>query len=220
MERIDDLQYRGLVLVQDGALPCFTEDAVHLVHFLRLRPADRVIDIGCGTGVISVLGAAYTGASFTGIDIQPALVAMAACSAALNGQEISFEPLDARDAPGRFGHGAFSAAVCNPPYFTTGAPSPGSARAAARHDANGTLHAMLHAAFLLLKNGGRLFLCYPASGLASLACALREHRLEPKRLQLVAQTDTHPPHLLLIEAKKDAKPGLFVEPVLLLHQKT
>lgn len=220
MERIDDLQYRGLVLLQDDALPCFTEDAVLLVRFLRLRPEDRVIDIGCGTGVLSVLGAAHTGASFTGIDIQPALVSLAARSAALNGQAIAFETLDARDAPARFGHGVFSAAVCNPPYCSAGSPSPDGARAAARHDAGGTLETMLRAAFLLLKNGGRLFLCYPARELVSIACALRAHRLEPKRLRLVAQTDAHPPYLALLEAKKDAHPGVVVEPALLLHPKT
>ena len=97
---------------------------------------------------------------------------------------------------------------------------PDGARAAARHDAGGTLETMLRAAFLLLKNGGRLFLCYPARELVSIVCALRAHRLEPKRLRLVAQTDAHPPYLALLEAKKDARPGVAVEPALFLHPNT
>ena len=48
MERIDDLQFQGLSIVQDDALPCFTADAVHLVHFLRLGTHDRALDLGCG----------------------------------------------------------------------------------------------------------------------------------------------------------------------------
>ena len=86
--------------------------------------------------------------------------------------------------------------------------------------ATGVSAEQLRAAFLLLKNGGRLFLCYPARELVSIACALRAHRLEPKRLRLVAQTDAHPPYLALLEAKKDAHPGVVVEPALLLHPKT
>ena len=176
MIRRDDLQHEGLVLYQDDALPRFDADAVHLAHFLRLRRGERAIDLGCGTGVLCVLGAAFTGAAFTGVDIEPRLVALARRSAKENGQDIAFLTLDARDAPARLGHGAFDAAVCNPPYFTAGPPSPDPARAAARHDAGGTREAMLRAAFLLLKNGGRLFLCCPAAGLAAAFAALDAHR--------------------------------------------
>lgn len=212
MIRRDDLQHEGLVLYQDDALPRFDADAVHLAHFLRLRRGERAIDLGCGTGVLCVLGAAFTGAAFTGVDIEPRLVALARRSAKENGQDIAFLTLDARDAPARLGHGAFDAAVCNPPYFTAGPPSPDPARAAARHDAGGAREAMLRAAFLLLKNGGRLFLCCPAAGLAAAFAALDAHRLEPKRMQLVAAAPERPPRLALIEAKKDGGSGLFVEP--------
>lgn len=212
MERMDDLQYRGLYLIQDDALPCFTEDAVRLVHFLRLAQSDRVLDIGCGTGILCVLGEAYTGASFIGIDIEPRAVALARRSAAHNGQALRFEAMDVRDAPAYFGHGTFTAAVCNPPYYKNQPPSRTEARALARHDGGDTLDAMLHAAFLLLKNGGRLFLCYPAVSLVSVVCALRAHRLEPKRLQLVSSQAGKASHLLLFEAKKDAKAGLVIEP--------
>lgn len=214
MIRRDDLQYGGLVLFQDDALPRFDADAVHLAHFLRLRAGERVVDLGCGTGVLCVLGQAYTGAAFTGVDVEPRLTALAARSAAQNGQDIAFLTLDVRDAPARLGHGAFDAAVCNPPYFTAGPVSADPARAAARHDAGGTFEAMLHAAFLLLKNGGRLFLCYHAAGLAAAMTALHAHRLEAKRLRLVAAGPDRPPRLALIEAKKDGGAGLFVEPVL------
>ena len=99
MIRRDDLQHEGLVLYQDDALPRFDADAVHLAHFLRLRRGERAIDLGCGTGVLCVLGAAFTGAAFTGVDIEPRLVALARRSAKENGQDIAFLTLDARDAP-------------------------------------------------------------------------------------------------------------------------
>ena len=41
---------------------------------------------------------------------------------------------------------------------------------------------------------------------------LRAHGLEPKRLKLTAQTPDHPPSLLLVEAVKQGKPGVAIEP--------
>ena len=193
---------------------------MHLVHFLRLGGRDRVMDIGCGTGVIAVLGAAYTGAAFTGIDVQAPLVELAARSAAMNGQDIRFETLDVREAPAHFGHGSFTAAVLNPPYFSSDTGAPEGARAVSRHADAGLTDAMLRAAFLLLKNGGKLFLCYPCAGLAEILCRLRENRLSPKRMRLVAGSRDAAPYLALIEAKKYAKPGLLMEPILFLHEKS
>ena len=74
MRRVDDLQFQGLRLVQDTELPRFTADSVLLANFLRLRPNDRAIDLGSGTGVLSLLGAAKTGsrgylAVLGGIDV-------------------------------------------------------------------------------------------------------------------------------------------------------
>lgn len=218
MLREDDLQFQNLVLLQDTELPCFTGDSVLLANFLRATPRDRVIDLGSGTGLLSVLGQGKTGAAFVGVEKQGALCALARASAARNGQEIPFHEMDVADAPAFFGHGSFSAAVCNPPYFTAGEPSPDAARALTRHGDADTLGKFFHAAFLLLKNGGTFFLCYPAAALPALFSALQAARLTPKRLRLVAPAPDKAPQLALLAAKKDAKPGLVLEPVQFLSK--
>ncbi|MDO4572252.1 MAG: methyltransferase [Clostridia bacterium] len=210
MERIDDLQFRGLKILQDDGETRFSEDAVLLANFLRLRPEDRVIDLGSGGGILCILGEGKTGARFTGVERQARLVSLARRSAAMNGQAIEFLEMDLREAPGRLGHGAFTAAVMNPPYFQTGERSRNPGRAEARHGGAETLGEFLRAAFLLLKNGGRLFLCWPAAGLTDVLSALRAERLEPKRMAFVMQADL--PRLALIEAKKLAGPGLLFTP--------
>jgi len=214
MERWDDLQYRGLYLLQDDTLPRFTADAVHLVHFLRLGSGDTVLDVGCGTGVLSVLGCAYTGAAFTGIDIRGDLVALALRSEERNGQGIRFLERDVLTAPALFGEGAFSAAVWNPPYFSAGDVSPDEARKQARHAPNDILGDMARAVFRLLKNGGKLFLCCPCTELPRMMTLLSNNRLEPKRLRLVTHTPGDAPYLALMEAKKDGHCGMKCEPLL------
>ena len=209
---MDDLQHKGFVLYQDTDYACFNADALLLTGFLRLTERDSVVELGSGTGVICVLGADNTGARFCGVERQARLVELAQKSAAKNGQEIRFVCADVADVPELFGRGAFTAAVMNPPYFTSGDESPNPSRCAARHDAGDTLGVFLKAAFALLKNGGRLFLIYPADALPALLAALKNERLEPKRIRLVYATKEANALRVLVEARKLAKSGLIIEP--------
>ena len=212
MIRMDDLQYDGLVLYQDTDYVRFNADALKLCAFLRLSPADRVVELGSGTGVICVLGERKTGARFTGVERQTRLVELAEQSARQNKQAIRFLAADVAMAPELLGRGAFTAVVMNPPYFETGEPSPNASVAAARHGAAQAREIFCSAAFQLLNNGGKLFLIDSADTLADLMTALRAHRLEPKRMQLLYTKPNTPARRVLIEAKKLGRPGLVVEP--------
>jgi tRNA1Val (adenine37-N6)-methyltransferase len=212
MERLDDLQHKGLMLYQDTDYERFNADALWLCAFLRLRASDTVVELGSGTGVICVLGQDNTKASFTGIERQEKLVELAQKSAAYNRQEIRFVCADVAAAPDLLGRGAFSAAVMNPPYFTSGEKSDSVSRSLSRHDGGDSLTDFLGAAFALLKNGGKLFVIYPASALGELFSALALARFEPKRMKLVYTRPDEPALRVLIEAKKLGKTGLVVEP--------
>ena len=210
MKRYDDLQFNGLILVQDTDYPCFTEDSVLLVNFLQLKKNDRVVDLGSGTGILSVLGQAKTGASFTGIEKHEALCGLARESASINGQDIPFYAMDIADAPVFFGEGAFSAAVCNPPYFSSGDRSERIFRADARH-AGEVPEVFLKAANRLVRNGGDLYLCYPAERLCDIVVLLRNVHFEPKLIRFVPGREAVP-RLVLIRARKNAGPGLRYVP--------
>jgi len=212
MERMDDLQHNGLVLFQDTAYACFNADALLLLGFLRLAKRDNAIELGSGTGVICVLGADNTGASFTGVEIQPRLVALSQKSAEANRQEIRFLCADVQDAPKLLGRGVFTAAIMNPPYFANGDKNGNASYAISRHEADSALTIFLSAAFQLLNNGGKLFMIYPADALNDLFAALREHRLEPKRIRFVYSKPESKAIRVLVEAKKLGKAGLIVEP--------
>lgn len=212
MERLDDLQHNGLMLYQDMELERFTVDALWLCSFLRAGARDNVVELGSGSGVICVLGADNTGARFTGVERQPGLVVLAQKSAALNHQDIQFLCADVAQAPDLLGRGTFTAAVMNPPYFTSGEMSENASRSLTRHDAGDSLAGFLDAAFALLKNGGKLFLIYPAEALAELFSALERARFAPKRMKLVYSKPESCALRVLVEAKKHGKPGLTIEP--------
>ncbi len=215
-EKIEDLQYKGLKIIQGEGVFRFGTDSVLLAGWVKAGKKDRVIDLGTGTGVIAVLLEGRTGAEITAVDIQKEQCDMAARSIAMNGQSIAVVECDMRTAHEKLGRGGFDIAVCNPPYYPkkSGAVSKkgeGEYEGAATHELFCTLSEVAGSAKRLLKFGGRLYICCPVSRLAEAMTVLTQNRLEPKRMQLVASRKDKAPYLALIEAKKGAAPGLILE---------
>ena len=86
----------------------YEKGAAEFIARLGIRPAERVLDVACGTGNLS-LPAARAGALVTGIDIAPNLIEQAELNAAKERLPISFEVGDAEFLP--YAAGAFSAVV-------------------------------------------------------------------------------------------------------------
>lgn len=194
--------------VYQDAVHRFTEDSLALVRFLRLHSGDRMLDLGTGNGILAIYGQALYGGRWTGIDLDETALELARRAAAENGQSMEFHRMDVAQAPNLLGHGSFDGIVCNPPYFTTGTQG---ARALMRHGTDALLSDWCRAAFLLLNNGGRMTLCYPADRLAVLFRALDQARLAPKRMLLLHTEDRA--RLALVEAKKLGGDGMEITSV-------
>jgi SAM-dependent methyltransferase len=77
-----------------------TPPAAHLVAFAGIAPDQRVLDVGCGTGVVAIT-AARKGAVVSGVDLTPALLERARQSAAIAGVACAFVEGDAEALPYR-----------------------------------------------------------------------------------------------------------------------
>ena len=221
-ERLDDLQYQGLRIIQREDGFRFGTDAVLLADFATLHKGDRAADLGSGTGIIALLLAGrQPTAHLTAIEIQPDMADMARRSAALNGLEerLSVRCMDLREAPQRLGYNGYDVVVCNPPYSRrgTGPESSQDGRAIARHEVYCTAQDVARAAYGLLRYGGRLAMVYPADRIAQILEACTQARMEPKRLRLVHHSAGRPPILLLLEAVREGKQGLVWLPPLVLY---
>ena len=96
---------------------------------------------------------------------------------------------------------------------SAGAPPPAErGGAGAGHEHTATLADFCRCAASVLKDKGRFCLCRPPARLAELMCTLREHRLEPKRMQLVRKSPEEGPWLVLMDARKAGGIGLKVQP--------
>lgn len=85
-----------------------TATAAQLVNHARIRVGQRVLDVGCGTGVVAIT-AARLGARVTGLDLTPALLERARENAQLAKVEVEWHEGDAEQLP--FGDGTFDVVV-------------------------------------------------------------------------------------------------------------
>ena len=86
MKVTEDLQCNGLSIVVDKAGFTYGSDAVLLANFANPRRGDSCLDLGAGTGILSILVNGKTGARFTAVEIQQAACRLMEESIALNGQ--------------------------------------------------------------------------------------------------------------------------------------
>ena len=85
-ERTDDLQVNGLKLIQDPDKFCFGSDAVELANFAEVSARDKGVELGSGSGVVSILLAGKAGiGSVTGVEIQSDMAELMRRNIELNG---------------------------------------------------------------------------------------------------------------------------------------
>ncbi|HEY3314593.1 MAG TPA: methyltransferase [Bacillota bacterium] len=222
MERLDDLGLAGLKIIQRPEV-AFSMDTVLLAHFAQARPGERWCDLGTGCGVIPLLVAARSPISIVGLELQPDLAELAQRSVDRNGlgdhvrivrgdlRTVTLEDLGV-DRP-------FDAITVNPPFRPagTGRVSPSQARALSRHELGCALGDVLRAARRLARHGGRIYLNYLTERLADLLVGLRSEGLEPKRVRLIRPSPGAVSKLVLVEGRRGGRPGLKVEPDLVIR---
>lgn len=212
-ERIDDLQYNGLRILQDTDEFCFGMDAVELANFADIKPGSQTADIGAGTGVISILIAAKKGARVKAIEINPVTAALCRRSVAMNGMSGDVETYEmrAQDCPAAFGR-IFDCVISNPPYRPVGSGRMHEkySVAIARHELTLTLAELTETAAALLKTGGAFYAVYPADRLAEVMVACVHNRLQPKIIRLLSPAPDKPPHLFLLKCIYGASPGVRI----------
>jgi SAM-dependent methyltransferase len=86
----------------------YESGAAEFIARLELARGERVLDVACGTGNLAI-PAARTGATVTGIDIAPNLVAQADARAAAEGLSLKLDVGNAEQLP--YGRGAFDTVV-------------------------------------------------------------------------------------------------------------
>ena len=231
MEKLEKL-LNGYQIYQDTERFQFGIDAVLLADFASggragdggkssIKAGEKIMDLGTGTGIIPLLMVKKCRAAFTGLEVQKDSADMAARSIAHNGLEKKIQIVngDLRKVKELFDCHSFNAVTCNPPYMidTHGQGNGLDAMTIARHEVLCTLEDVVAAADYLLAPHGSFFMIHRPFRLPEIFSSLEKHKMEMKRMRLIMPFAGKEPNMVLIEARKNAKRRLTIEPPLIVR---
>ncbi|MBW7572808.1 tRNA1(Val) (adenine(37)-N6)-methyltransferase [Caproiciproducens faecalis] len=202
----------------------FSTDTILLAAFSLPKTGEICADFGTGCGAIPLIWSAKSKPKkIYGIEIQEDACEMARRSVELNRLTATVELLRCdmttiRQRQALPANG-FDLIACNPPYKAEGAglQNPEETRRVARHEVACSFADIARSAAYLLRFGGRFCCCLRPERLCGVLLDLRAAGLEPKRLRLVQQRADKAPSLFLLQATRGGKPGMVIDPVLLIE---
>ncbi len=213
-----------LTVVQPRAGYRFAVDAILLGRFARPRSRDRVLELGAGCGVVSImLAALHHPREVAALELQSDLAEMAARNASLN--DLAMVRTICADLRTHrieeIKPATFDLVVANPPYraLRSGRESPNHSRRIARGERGATLDEFVAAAARYASHGAKAAFVFAAARSAELIATLSAHALEPKRIRFVHPRIGMPASTILVEARKGGGVEVEVEPPLVLYSR-
>jgi len=207
-ERIDDLEYKGLKIIQDKEGFCFGIDSVLLSDFAKnIKRNTRVIDLGTGTGIINLLLSAKTEANeFIGVEIQNDVADMAKRSVELNDLNNKIKIINENiiNLKNIYDKKSFDVIVTNPPYKknNTGIKNVENKKQISRHEITASLEDFIHIGSYLLKDYGEFYMVHRPERLVDIFNIMRKEKIEPKLIRFVYPKQGKKANMVLIKGVK------------------
>lgn len=221
-ETLDDLQLKGIHIIQKKEGFRFGVDAVLLANFAKVKRNGTVIDLCSGTGIIPFIikGKSQCGL-VRGVEIQSEFAEMANRSSEYNRfqEEVKFIGGDLKDKKLLKELGRVDVVTVNPPYKlnNAGILNEKDRSTIARHEVCCKLEDVISAARDLLKDNGRFFMVHRPERLVDILSLMRKYKIEPKRLRFVHPKPGKAPNIVLVEGQRDGGAFLKIEDPLYVH---
>ena len=225
-ERIDDLEFKNLKIIQNKDGFCFGIDSVLLSDFAKnIKKDSMVLDLGTGTGIIPILLCGKTKLKkVTGIELQEEVAKMAKKSIKLNNLEDKFNVINENilNLNKIYENQTFDVIVSNPPYKKkdTGITNENEKKIISRHEISASLEDFIKISKDLLKDKGEFYMVHRPERLVDIFELMRKYKIEPKILKMVYSYKNKEAKLILIKGVKNAKPFLKVESNLYIYEDT
>ena len=211
----------NIKLIQKKNGLTFGTDAFLLASFIKQHKSATAIELGGGTGIISLLCASREKFSkIYCLEIQSDFTDVIERNAKINFLDSKVIALngDVRNIKSADLGFEVDAVFSNPPYMKidSGKRNNHDEKFIARHEVCGDIWDFCACAKRLLKHGGFFYCVWRPDRLVDLICAMRENNLEPKEICFVHANTKSTPSMVLIKAKKGASSGAVIyEPLFL-----
>ncbi|WP_294344951.1 tRNA1(Val) (adenine(37)-N6)-methyltransferase [uncultured Clostridium sp.] len=222
-ETLDDLQLKGIHVIQKKDAFRFGVDAVLLANFAKVKKSHKVIDFCTGTGIIPFIIAGKTECNdIKGIEIQEEFVDMAKRTVDYNNlsDRINFYCRDLKDIDFLKSMEKVDVVTVNPPYKLQGSGiiNVNDKNAIARHEILCNLEDVIVAAKAVLKDNGRFYMIHRPDRLCDIFCLMRKYKIEPKRVKMIHPTYNKAPNIVLIEGQNFGGSFLKWDEPLYVHE--
>ncbi len=196
----------------------FGTDALLLSRFIKGGSAKIGVDIGAGSGAISLLVLSENKAKhITGIEIQEKYSTLANENAVNNnlGERFTCVNGNACFYKDLFPSEGADFVFSNPPFMKAngGKHNDTDAKSIARHEEYLPVNSLCKAASFFLKYGGHFYVVYRPERICTLITALKNNNLEPKRIEFIYSNGNDSPSLVLVDSKKGAAEGAIIKNV-------
>lgn len=215
-ERIDDLEFEDLKIIQNAKGFCFGIDSVLLSDFAKnIKKNSTIVDLGTGTGIISILLSKKTEAKkIYGIELQEEVCDMASRSVLLNNLQDKIEIINKniKNISDTLGINVSDVVVTNPPYkkYGTGLLNEDDSKIISRHEKECTLEDVIKQSFKILKDKGLFYMVHRPDRLVDIIYLMRKYKIEPKEIRIVYSNIKSKAVLVLIKGIKNAGEELKV----------
>jgi tRNA1(Val) A37 N6-methylase TrmN6 len=196
----------------------YNSDSIFLYNFISsFKPKGKLLDVGCGVGIISLLLTRDFNIDTTIIDKQKNMLQYAQRNYALNnlrvdsylGDFLNFN-IDKR----------FDFIVSNPPFYSSGViQSRDEVVNIARYSHHLPLDEFIAKAKSLLKPKGRFIFCYDAKQIDTILYTLVKYRIKPEVLRFLHSKGDRNSKLVMIMARGNSKSMVKVLPPLIVFDR-
>ncbi len=219
-ERLDDLEYKGLEIIQHSDGYCFTSDSVLVANLVNVKHTDRVVDIGTGSGIIAILIAAkFLPKKVIGVEIQERLAEMATRSVIHNNLSDVIEIVNApaQGVEKIIGDG-YDVVVTNPPYDENCKKENATEKEICKSEVSLSAAECVKTAARLLKFGGLFYMVNKARRLTDVIYSMRSSGIEPKKIYFIQPKKDKDADTFIVEGKKGGKPSVIIPKPIVVYE--
>jgi tRNA1(Val) A37 N6-methylase TrmN6 len=215
MERYASLEGGGMFLYQPASGYRYNSDSLFLYGFIRrFSPRGRVLDIGCGVGILALLLARDFPVRICAVDKQSSMLAYASRNFAVNGMEAEIIEGDFLETEFE---GRFDFIVSNPPFYDPAVTQSRNEHInAARYAHHLPPEALIPKVKRILCPKGHFVFCYDARQIDQIMHLLKTSGLNPETLRFVHSKADREAKIFMLSARIDSRSKCRVLPPLIV----